>query len=148
MLLLDTNAIIHGLQRRLAEPVRALIAQSPAVASSVVIGEMLQGKELLNPQDPRSAANAATIQAAVAALEALPILTPDHQDWRDAMSLLGSLGRCNRLDKPTRAAWLRDSFIYLGARKSGATLVTADLTAFDLFQQALPGGDILFFSPD
>jgi hypothetical protein len=25
--------------------------------------------------------------------------------------------------------------------------VTADLTAFDLFQQASPGGEILFFTP-
>jgi len=145
--MLDTNTIISGLKDKLPGPIRAVVAQSASVASAVVIGEMVQGLFSLKPADARSAGNRRIIERTIAELEKSPILTPNDSEWRLAMACLAVLGRCNDLDRSTRAHWLRDALIYVSARSAGVTLVTSNLREFDLFQQLLPGGEVLFFTP-
>lgn len=144
-LMLDTNVIILGMKRgKLTTDVKTLLATAESVASTVVIGELNQGAANLDPTHPDTPATRAPMDAAIAELSKLPIITPNHEDWLTGMVMLSTLGRCFNLNKEARGMWLRDALIYVTARRVGATLVTADLLEFDLFQQILPGGLVLF----
>jgi hypothetical protein len=44
-----------------------------------------------------------------------------------------------------RREMLGDALIYVGVRRTGVALVTADIADYDYLQQALPGGQIVFF---
>lgn len=146
-LVLDTNAIISALKKKLPDPVRALIAQSRTVASSIVVGEMTQGMFNLKPSHPGTAAARLVIQSALQELGKIDPLTPTHEDWALANALLSALHRTNNFDKNKRREMLTDALIYVSARAAQACVVTANTTDFDLLEQALPGGQVLYFTP-
>lgn len=145
-LVLDTNTIVAALKKKLPPPVRALVAQSKMLASSVVVGEMTQGLYNLAPSHPHTPAARAPLQAAMAEMAKIPALTPTHNDWELANALLSVLSRTNGFDKVKRRELLGDALLYASARAVRACVVTADISDFDLFEQALPGGQVLYFT--
>ncbi|MCM0018768.1 MAG: PIN domain-containing protein [Tagaea sp.] len=146
-LVLDTNAIVAALQGKLPRPVRELVALSRAFASSVVVGEITQGFYNLDAADPRTKANRAQIGLVLDELSRIETIVPTHDDWRLANAVLASLGRRRKFTKEKRRETLADALIYTSIRRAGACLVTANTRDFDLLEQALLGGRVLYFAP-
>lgn len=145
-LVLDTNAIVAALKGKLPQPVRQLVALSRVHASSVVVGEIVQGFYNLDAADPRTKANRAQIGLVLDELARIEAIVPTHDDWRLANAVLASLGRRNRFTREKRRALLPDALIYVSIRRAGVCLVTANTNDFDFLEQALPGGRVLYFS--
>lgn len=144
-LVLDTNTIILGLKKKLPQPIRTLLATSPIIGSSVVIGEITQGYYNLDPADPRTAANRVIIGQTLEELGKIDRITPTDEDWRLSNAVLASLSRRSGFDKVKRRELLADTLLYVGVRRAGATLVTANTSDFDYLEQALPSGRILYY---
>lgn len=144
-LVLDTNTIVAALKGKLPPPVRALVALSRALASSIVVGEITQGFHNLDPADPRTRNVRTQIGATLDELSRIETLVPTHDDWRLANAVLASLGRRAKFDRVRRRALLADALIHVSARRAGACVVTANTRDFDYLDQALPGGRVLFF---
>jgi predicted nucleic acid-binding protein len=144
-LVLDTNAIVAALKGKLPPPVRRLVALSRIFASSVVVGEIVQGFYNLDAADPRTKAARSQIGLVLDELSRVETIVPTNDDWRLANAVLASLGRRNRFDKTKRRNLLADALIHASVRRAGACLVTANTRDFDYLEQALPGGWVLYF---
>lgn len=145
-LVLDTNTIVAALKGKLPPPVRALVALSRALASSVVAGEITQRFHNLDPKDPRTRDVRARIGLVLEEMSRIEALVPTHDDWRLANAVLASLGRRAKFDRVRRRALLADALIHVSARHAGACVVTANTRDFDYLEQALPGGRVLYFA--
>lgn len=101
---------------------------------------------LLNPAHPGTAQ---ALQQVFATIERRPghrIVTPDRETWREAGILAGMLARLQQYGKPEQRKTLNDALIFLSAAKQGLSVLTRNISDFDLLSQLEPRGKVLFYT--
>jgi predicted nucleic acid-binding protein len=73
------------------------------------------------------------------------IVNPDRDTWREAGMVGGSMARLQRYGKPDQRGVLNDALIFLSAAKAGLTVLTRNISDFDLLMQPAPHGSALFY---
>lgn len=145
-LLLDTTVYIDELQGKLPKDVELALRSGSLWHSSVTEAELSALVGLLNP-DHRDTAQA--IRQVLASIEHRPsyrIVTPDRDVWRDAGILAGLLARLQQYGKSEQRKILNDALIFMSAAKAGLTVLTRNVSDFDLLMQLFPSGKVLFYA--
>jgi predicted nucleic acid-binding protein len=144
-LLLDTTVYIDELQGKLPRDVELALRAASLWHSSVTEAELAAVAGLLNPDHPDTAH---TIQQVFALIERRPdhrIVTPDREVWRNAGVLAGLLARLQQYGKVEQRRALNDALIFMSAAKAGLTILTRNISDFDLLMQLAPYGKVLFY---
>lgn len=145
-LLLDTTVYIDELQGKLPRDVELLLRSPYLWHSSVTEAELSSLAGLLNPAHPDTAR---TLQQVFATIERRPghrIVTPDRETWREAGVLAGMLARLQQYGKAEQKKTLNDALIFLSAARQGLTVLTRNISDFDLLSQLEPHGKVLFYT--
>ena len=144
-LLLDTGVYIHQLKNKTPRTLDALIDARVVNHSVVAMQEMLHAIGVLDPADPRTKRNVAAIRGLLDAVPAHRLFTPSQDVMLDAAVYAGVLCRMRTYAKDRRIKALHDCTLFLQARRLGLTLVSANVSDFDLLQQMQPEGRVLFY---
>jgi predicted nucleic acid-binding protein len=144
-LLLDTTVYIDELQGKLPRDVELAIRSTSLWHSTVTECELSALAGLLNPDHPGTTR---AIDQVLASIEQRPshrIVNPDREVWRDAGMLAGFLARVQQYGKAEQRKILNDALIFLSAAKAGLTVLTRNISDFDLLMQLSPHGKVLFY---
>jgi predicted nucleic acid-binding protein len=144
-LLLDTTVYIDELQGKLPRDVEFAIRSASLWHSTVTECELSALAGLLDPDHPDTSH---AIDQVLASIEQRPshrIVNPDREVWRDAGILAGLLARVQQYGKAERQKTLNDALIFLSAAKAGLTVLTRNISDFDLLMQLTPDGKLLFY---
>ena len=144
-LLLDTGIYIHQLKGQTPAALDALISLRLVNHSIVAVQEMLHAIGVLDPADQRTKANVAAIRAVLDAIPLHRLFVPTQDVMVDAAVYAGILCRSRGYARDRRMKALHDCTLFFQARRLGLTLITANVTDFDLLQQMQPEGRVLFY---
>jgi len=144
-LLLDTTVYIDELQGRLPRDVEISLRLAELWHSTVTEAELTTLAGLLDASN-QSARQA--IQQVLLSIERRPphrVLNPDRDVWREAGILSGLLARRQGYGKAEQRRLLNDALIFLSAAKHGCSVLTRNITDFDLLMQVAPTGNAVFY---
>jgi predicted nucleic acid-binding protein len=144
-LLYDTTVYIDILQKRFPETGKLTLRAIEAWHSPVTEAELASGVGLLDPTHPMTRR---LIDEIAGVLDRRPIqrtIAPDTAIWREAGILSGILARLQGFDKGQRRRLMNDALLFVTARRYGCTLLTRNVSDFDLMQQLEPAGRVLFY---
>jgi predicted nucleic acid-binding protein len=144
-LLYDTTVYIDVLQKRFPETGKPMLRSVEAWHSPVTEAELASGVGLLDPSHPRTRQLIDEIAGVLDQRPALRTIAPDVVVWREAGILSGLLARLQGFDKSQRLRLMNDALLFVTARRHGCTLLTRNLSDFDLMQQLEPAGRVLFY---
>lgn len=144
-LLLDTTVYIDQLQGKLPRDVEISLRAGSLWHSSVTECELAALAGLLDPARPGSAQAVEEVLASIARRPAHRVVNPDREIWRDAGILAGLLARLQQYGKAEQRRALNDALIFLSAAKSGLTVLTRNISDYDLLLQLASGGSALFY---
>jgi len=145
-LLLDTTVYIDDLQGKLPRNVELSLRLTEIWHSTVTEAELTALAGLLDPAHPKTRL---AVQQVLASVERRPdhrILNPDREVWREAGILAGLLARLQNYGKAEQRRTLNDALIFLSAAKNGCTVLTRNISDFDLLMQLLPGKVVFYQS--
>ncbi len=124
-----------------------LLLRSPYLwHSSVTEAELSALAGLLNPVHPDTAQALHQVFATIERRPSHRIVTPDREIWREAGILAGMLARLQQYGKAEQRKVFNDALIFLSAAKSGLTVLTRNISDFDLLSQLEPHGKVLFYA--
>jgi len=144
-LLLDTTVYIDELQGKLPQQIEVSLRLTEVWHSTVTEAELTALTGLLSPthvDTPRA------IRQVLATVERRPlhrILNPDREIWREAGILAGLLARLQKYGKAEQRRALNDALIFLSAAKHGCSVLTRNLSDFDLLMQLAPTAKVVFY---
>lgn len=144
-LLLDTTVYIDGLQGRLPRDVELAIRAASLWHSTVTESELSAIAGLLDPGHPDTSRATHQVLASIEQRPSHRIVNPDLEVWRDAGILAGLLARLQQYGKAEQRKTLNDALIFLSAAKAGLTVLTRNISDFDLLTQLAPNGKVLFY---
>lgn len=148
-LLIDTTVYIDTLQGRTPAAVDDLLRYRSIFHSAVCLAELMHAFGRLGPANPATrralAAIAGTIDNDIPRHR---LFEPDTDTWGKAGMLAGKALRLGRIpaSQGQERKLLNDSLIYLQARKVGAAILTRNVRDFDLLEQLVPSGVVIFYS--
>jgi predicted nucleic acid-binding protein len=144
-LLLDTTVYIDALQGRLPVDADAVLSTAELWHSPVTEAEIAAACGLLDPDHPQTRKAVEQLAASVEKRPGYRILVPDRAMWREAGMLSGLLARLQGYDSAHRRQVLNDALIFCTGLKHGCTVFTRNTADFDLLQQLMPSGRVLFY---
>jgi predicted nucleic acid-binding protein len=144
-LLLDTCVYIDVLHGRTPPDVDALLELRTLNHLAVCVAELTHGFGRLNPRDSGTQAILRTISQAIAAIPPHRLETAGGDVVIEAGILAGLVFRLCQLQPGREVAALNDATIYLHAMANGHTVLTRNVRDFDIMNQILPDGRILFY---
>lgn len=144
-LLYDTTVYIDIIQGRFPDHGEPLLRTADAWHSTVAENELASACGLLDPGHPDTRDVIKQITAIINRISPYRSLTPDREVWHEAGILTGTLARLQGTSKPDRHRILNDALIFATARKHGHTVLTRNITDFDLLQQLDPSGRVVFY---
>lgn len=144
-LLLDTCVYLDVLQGRSPEVLDRLLQARLNHHSAVCLAELSHAFGRLDPAHPGIRAVLRQLSATIDDVPAHWVMTPDAETWGAAGILAGMLFRLGGFQAGQEKTCLHDALLHLQARKAGLMLVTRNLRDFDLLDQLLPGGRLLFY---
>lgn len=144
-LLLDTCVCIDQLQGKSPDVVTRAIASRHASHSSVTVSELMHTIGVLDPRDGRTPAVVAEISGLIKRMPVHRVFSPDADVLGRAGLLAGVVCRLQGFGPDRRLRALLDCVLFLQAQKLGLTVLTRDVGDFDVLQQLLPGGRVLFY---
>ncbi len=145
-LLYDTTVYIDILQGRFPRNADVALRAADAWHSTVTEAELSAICGLLDPAHPGSRTIVERVAAVIARRPAHRTITPDREIWLESGVLAGMLGRLQRYGSADRRRILNDALLFSTARKHGLTVLTRNLTDFDLLQQLDPAGRAVFYN--
>jgi hypothetical protein len=100
--------------------------------------------------DPAHSGTRKALAALGGAIDDIPrhrLFAPDTDLWGKAGMLAGKALRLGRFPpgQGRERRLLNDSLIYLQARKVGAAILTRNVQDFDLLEQLVPSGTVIFY---
>ncbi len=126
--ILDTNVYIGHWERGLYEETLAMVRRAYIVRhSAVVLSELRRGARTQDAE--RLVAN--LFRLAPVRWEPTPV------DWWEAGRLVRKIGDAEGWDRNKRRGFQNDALIALTGRRYGATVVTVDVSDFDLLAREL-----------
>ncbi|HEY3149405.1 MAG TPA: hypothetical protein VGJ75_23785 [Dongiaceae bacterium] len=147
-LLIDTTVYIDTLQGKTPAAVDDLLRYRSIFHSAICLAELTHAFGRL---DPANAATKAALAAIGGAIEQdIPrhrLFAPDTDSWGRAGMLAGKALRQGRIPpgQGRERKLLNDSLIYLQARRVGAAILTRNVRDFDLLEQLVPDGAVIFY---
>jgi predicted nucleic acid-binding protein len=146
-LLIDTTVYIDTLQGNTPAAVDDLLRYRSIFHSAVCLAELTHAFGRL---DPANAATKAALTAIGATIHDIPrhrLFAPDTDTWGKAGMLAGKVLRLGRIPRGQgrERKLLNDGLIFLQARKIGAAILTRNVRDFDLLEQLVPGGTVVFY---
>ena len=144
-LLLDTCVYIDVLQDNSPPRVDALLQLRTSNHLSLCVAELTHGLGRLRPDHPGTAAISQTIEETVAAVPPHRLEAASAEVVIEAGILAGLVFRLCGLQSGQEVAALNDATIYLHALSRGQTVLTRNVRDFDIMNQILPDGRVLFY---
>jgi predicted nucleic acid-binding protein len=144
-LLLDTTVYIDELQGKLPRDVELAIRSASLWHSTVTECELSALAGLLSPDHPDTPHAIDQVLASIKQRPDHRIVNPDREVWRDSGILAGLLARVQQYSKAEQRRTLNDALIFLSAAKAGLTVLTRNISDFDLLMQLAPYGKVLFY---
>jgi len=148
-LLYDTTVYIDVLRDQFPVTGQLMLRAVEAWHSPVTEAELISAVGLLEPHHSRTRPVIDKIAAVLAATfdqrPAQRTIVPDATVWREASILSGILARLQGFDKSQRRRLMNDALLFVTARRYGCTLLTRNISDFDLMQQLEPAGRVLFY---
>jgi predicted nucleic acid-binding protein len=144
-LLLDTCVYIDVLQGRTPTEVDVLLQLRTLNHLSVCVAELTHAFGRLDPRHP---ATAATLRALTQTIVDIPLhrlATPSASVAIEAGILAGLVFRLGSFAAGQELAALNDATLYLHAVAHGQEVLTRNVRDFDMMQQILPEGRVLFY---
>jgi len=146
-LLIDTTVYIDTLQGKAPAAIEELLRYRSIFHSAICLAELTQAFGRLDPAHASTKAALAAIAGTIADIPRHRLFAPDIDAWGKAGMLAGKALRLGRIPagKGQERKLLNDSLIYLQARKVGAAILTRNRRDFDLLEQLVPSGAVLFY---
>jgi len=144
-LLYDTTVYIDVLRDRFPMTGQLMLRAVEAWHSPVTEAELISAVGLLEPHNSRTRPVIDRIAAVIDQRPTQRTIVPDVIVWREASILSGILARLQGFDKGQRRRLMNDALLFVTARRHGCTLLTRNLSDFDLMQQLEPAGRVLFY---
>jgi predicted nucleic acid-binding protein len=144
-LLYDTTVYIDVLQGRFPHKAEKILRAAGSWHSAVTESELAAACGLLNPGHSSTRQIIEQITTVINRRSEFRTLAPDREIWREAGILSGILGRLQGYASLDRRRVLNDALIFSTARKYGLTVFTRNIKDFDLLQQLVPSGRVLFY---
>jgi predicted nucleic acid-binding protein len=144
-LLYDTTVYIDVLRDRFPMTGQLMLRAVEAWHSPVTEAELISAVGLLEPHNSRTRRVIDKIAAVIDQRPAQRTIVPDATVWREASILSGILARLQGFDKDQRRRLMNDALLFVTAKRYGCTLLTRNLSDFDLMQQLEPAGRVLFY---
>jgi predicted nucleic acid-binding protein len=144
-LLLDTTVYIDQLQGKLPRNVESALRVASLWHSTVTECELCALAGLLNPVHPDTARAVDEVLASVEVRPAHRIVNPDREIWREAGVVAGLLAPLQQYGKSEQRRALNDALILLSAAKAGLTVLTRNLSDYDLLTQLIPQASVVFY---
>jgi predicted nucleic acid-binding protein len=144
-LLLDTCVYLDVLQGRSPKALDDLLQVRLNHHSAVCLAELTHVFGRLDPDHPGTHAVLRQMMATIDDIPLHRVVTPDADVWGTAGVLAGMLFRLGGFQPGQEKTCLHDALLHLQAYKAGLVLVTRNLRDFDLLDQLLPGGRLLFY---
>jgi predicted nucleic acid-binding protein len=148
-LLYDTTVYIDVLRDQFPMTGQLMLRAVEAWHSPITEAELISAVGLLEPHNSRTQPVIDKIAAVIAAtIDQRPrqrTIVPDVMVWREASILSGILARLQGFDKGQRRRLMNDALLFVTARRHGCTLLTRNVSDFDLMQQLEPAGRVLFY---
>jgi predicted nucleic acid-binding protein len=146
-LLLDATVYIDVLQGTAPALACDLLRYRSLFHSAVCLAELTHAFGCL---DPAHAGTRKALDALAGAIDEIPrhcLFAPDTDLWGKAGMLAGKALRMGRIPpgQGHERKLLKDSLIYLQARKVGAAVLTRNVRDFDLLEQLVPSGAVVFY---
>lgn len=150
-LLLDTTIYIDLLRGSTPAEVDGLIQLRTCNHSSVSLAELTHAFGRLDPAHPDTKTALRELRETIN--EDIPphrLQDPDNGTWGAAGVLAGMAFRLRRLPKNQghERKTLHDALLYLQARKLGCAVLTRNIGDFDLLNQLVPSGQVIFYRQD
>lgn len=146
-LLIDTTVYLDTLQGRTPAAVDDLLRYRSIFHSAVCLAELTHAFGRLDPAHSATRKALAVLAGAIDDIPRHRLFAPDTDLWGKAGMLAGKalrLGRVPRGQGQERKL-LNDGLIYLQARKVGAAILTGNIRDFDLLEQLVPSGTVIFY---
>lgn len=144
-LLYDTTVYIDVLRDQFPVTGQQMMRAVEAWHSPVTEAELISAVGLLEPQHSRTRTVIDKIGAVIDQRPTQRTIVPDVMVWREAGILSGILARLQGFDKAQRRRLMNDALLFVTARRHGCTLLTRNVSDFDLMQQLEPAGRVLFY---
>ena len=144
-LLYDTTVYVDILRDQFPVTGQLMLRAVEAWHSPVTEAELISAVGLLEPQNPRTRSIINRIASVIDQRPAQRTIVPDVVVWREASILCGILARLQSFDKVQRRRLMNDALLFVTARRHGCTLLTRNLSDFDLMLQLEPAGRVLFY---
>lgn len=141
--MIDTCVYLDVLQGRDPAELEKLLAARIVNHSAIAVAELTHLYGRLDPDHPGTHEVLGPISAALDAIPGHRLTAPATRVLAEAGMLAGLAGRMMR--RPQTQRLLNDCALFLHARELGCTLVTANLSDFDILDQLLPGSPPLFY---
>jgi predicted nucleic acid-binding protein len=145
-LLYDTTVYIDVIQGRFPIAGAVALLGPEAWHSTVTEAELVVPYGFLKPDHPDTSS---ALKAIFAILERRPAprtIAPDREMWMEAGIVSGMLARLQNYGAIQRLRLMNDALLLATARKYGLTLLTRNITDFDLLQQLEPSVSVLFYN--
>ena len=140
-LLLDTCVYIDVLQGRSPEEVDGLLQARIVNHSTVCLAELTHLFGRLDPAHPGSAGVLREIRQVIEDIPAHRLSAPSADAMGQAGMLAGLVSRLSGADP----GLLNDASLYLQALERGWIVLTRNVRDFEIFDQLLPAGRVLFY---
>jgi predicted nucleic acid-binding protein len=140
-LLLDTTVYVDQLQGKGPQELAALLSVRLVNHSSIAVGEIAH---VLGRLDPQHSGTPSTVRSVMDLIDRLPphrLTSPSIRAQVEAGMLSGLVDRLRGDGKSI----LNDAALYLQAIENGWLMLTRNVSDFDLLQQLVPSGDVLFY---
>ena len=150
-LLLDTTVYIDTLQGRTPETVDDLLRYRSIFHSAVCLAELTHAFGRLDPANPATKAALTAIGGTIDSdIPRHRLFAPDIDIWGKAGMLAGKALRLARIPpgQGQERKLLNNSLIFLQARKVGAAILTRNVRDFDLLEQLVPSGAVVFYGQE
>jgi predicted nucleic acid-binding protein len=146
--LIDTTVYIDTLQGRTPAAVDDLLRYRTIFHSAVCLAEVTHAFGRLDPANPGTKVALKAIAGTIDDIPRHRLFAPDIDAWGKAGMLAGKALRLGRIPpaQGLQRELLNDSLIYLQARKVGAAILTRNTRDFDLLEQLVPSGAVIFYS--
>lgn len=144
-LLLDTCVYIDVLHGKTPPEVDALLELRTSNHLAICVAELTHGFGRLDPRHPGTDSVLRTIAQAIAAIPPHRLETASVDVVLEAGILAGLVFRLCGLQPGQEVAALNDAIVYLHAMANGQTVLTRNVWDFDVMNQILPDGRILFY---
>jgi predicted nucleic acid-binding protein len=146
-LLIDTTVYIDTLQGRTTAAVDDLLRYRSIFHSAVCLAELTHAFGRLDPANAATRAALAAIGGTIHDIPRHRLFAPDTDTWGKAGMLAGKALRLGRIPRGQgqERKLLNASLIFLQARKIGAAILTRNVRDFDLLEQLVPSGVVIFY---